>query len=123
MPRNTTLKNPESLRPIEFEILLVLSGGDAHGSAIIQEAEARSQGSFRIGAGTLYRALSRLSSAGLIRPSDRLPVDDQEDQRRRFFSITSTGREVAAREARRLEAQVAAARARALLSSSGGGVR
>jgi DNA-binding PadR family transcriptional regulator len=107
------------LRPVEFEILLVLTGGETHGYGIIKEAEERGGESLRIETGTLYRALRRLTSAGLVRPSDRRPADDLDDQRRRYYEITSFGRLVAAAEARRLEAQVEIARSRALLSGAG----
>jgi DNA-binding PadR family transcriptional regulator len=111
------------LRPIEFEILLVLTGGDSHGYAIIKEAEERWPGSDRLETGTLYRALRRLSKAGLVKPADRRPSGDGEDERRRYFTITSLGKSVAAAEARRLEAQVDVARARELLSGAGGGAQ
>ncbi len=104
------------LRPIEFEILLVLTGGDAHGYAIIKEAESRSTGLSRIETGTLYRALRRLTDLGLVGPAEEKPAADVGDQRRRYFTITSFGREVAALEARRLATQIETAQARALLS-------
>ena len=109
------------LRPVEFEILLALMGGESHGYGIIKEAEGRSGGRNRIETGTLYRALRRLTSTGLVEPSDRRPAPDADDERRRYFAITPFGKEVAAAEARRLESQVAAARARALLSGAEGG--
>ncbi|MFC1661226.1 PadR family transcriptional regulator [Gemmatimonadota bacterium] len=104
------------LRPIEFEILLVLTGGESHGYGIIKEAARRWGEAPRIETGTLYRALRRLTSAGLVRPSDARPAPDLDDERRRYYAITPFGRAVAAVEARRLEAQVEIARARALLS-------
>ena len=107
------------LRPVEFEILLVLTGGESHGYAIINEAEARWDGASRIETGTLYRALRRLTSTGLVRPSDRRPAPELDDERRRYYSVTPLGREVAAAEAYRLAAQVDVARARALLSGAG----
>jgi DNA-binding PadR family transcriptional regulator len=106
---------------VEFEILLVLSGGESHGYAIIKEAEERSDGANRIETGTLYRALRRLTSGGLVRPSDRRPAPESDDERRRYFAITAFGREVATTEARRLAAQVDVARTRALLSGAEGG--
>jgi DNA-binding PadR family transcriptional regulator len=112
------------LRPVEFEILLVLTGGESHGYAIIKESENRWAGATRIGTGTLYRALRRLLSAGLVRPSDRRPAPESDDQRRRYYTITPWGREVAVAEANRLAAQVETARTRALLSGAnpaGGG--
>lgn len=111
------------LRPVEFEILLALMGGESHGYGIIKEAEGHSGGSNRIETGTLYRALRRLTSAGLVEPSDRRPAPEADDERRRYFAITPFGKEVAAAEARRLASQVATARARSLLSRAeeGGG--
>ena len=106
------------LRPVEFEILLVLTGGDAHGYAIIKEAESRANGMPRIETGTLYRALRRLTSDGLVEPAEEKKAEDMGDERRRYFSITSFGREVAAAEARRLATQVDAARSRALLGGA-----
>lgn len=108
------------LRPVEFEILLVLSAGEAHGYAIIKEAESRPNGMSRIETGTLYRALRRLSTDGLIEPADEKPAADVDDERRRYFSITALGKEVAAAEARRLASQLDAARSRALLGGMQG---
>jgi len=111
------------LRPIEFEILLVLVGGDSHGYAIIKEAEERWAGAGRLETGTLYRALRRLTKAGMVEPSDRRPSPEADDERRRYFAITPFGKSVAAAEARRLEAQVDVARSRELLSGAGGAGR
>lgn len=112
------------LRPVEFEILLALSGGEAHGYGIIKEVSERGPGNSRIGTGTLYRALRRLTSLGLVEPADRRPVKETGDQRRRYFRITAFGKEVAVAEARRLASQVEVAQARALLAGAdqrGGG--
>jgi DNA-binding PadR family transcriptional regulator len=106
------------LRPVEFEILLVLTGGDAHGYAIIKEAESRANGVSRIETGTLYRALRRLSAEGLVAPAEEKRAADVGDERRRYFTITPFGREVAAAEAHRLAAQLDTARSRALLDSA-----
>jgi DNA-binding PadR family transcriptional regulator len=111
------------LRPVEFENLLVLSGTDAHGYGIIKEAQSRHPEKGPMETGTLYRAIRRLTEAGLVRPSDQRPAPDLDDERRRYFSITPFGRAVASAEARRLAAQVDAARARELLSGTGGGGR
>lgn len=111
------------LRPIEFEILLVLMGGESHGYAIIKEAQDRWPESRPIETGTLYRALRRLSDSDLVTPVDRRPASAAEDQRRRYFAITSFGEAVAAAEARRLAVQVSVAEARELLPGAGGGGR
>ena len=123
MSDNPDPRNHLPLRPIEFEILLVLVGGDSHGYAIIKEAEERWPGAGRLETGTLYRALRRLTKAGMVTPSDRRPSPDADDERRRYFAITPFGKSVAAAEARRLETQVDVARTRELLSEARGGVR
>jgi DNA-binding PadR family transcriptional regulator len=113
------------LRPVEFEILLVLTGGDAHGWAIIKEAESRVDGRFCLETGTLYRALRRLTGAGLVKRAQERPASDVDDERRRYYAITPFGRAVATVEAQRLATQVETARARALLPCIGnaGGLR
>lgn len=102
------------LTPIAFEILLSLMDDDRHGYAIMQSVEARSGGGTSLHAGTLYRALSRLVDGRLIEELDEAP-EAQADGRRRYYRITTAGRAVAAAEARRLESQLGAARARGLL--------
>jgi DNA-binding PadR family transcriptional regulator len=111
-------RTPETflpLRPVEFEILLVLAGGDHHGYAIIQQTEERTEGRLRLETGTLYRALRRLTSERLVMQSSKRPAPDLDDERRRYFSITPLGRKVAAAEARRMASLVDAARARSLI--------
>lgn len=119
--RSTRPQDFIPLSPVEFEILLVLAAGDSHGWGIIKEAEARWGGALGFETGTLYRALRRLSTAGLVEPAERRPAEAGDDDRRRHFAITRLGRRVAALEARRLEAQVEAARDRALLPGHEGG--
>jgi DNA-binding PadR family transcriptional regulator len=113
------------LRPVEFEILLVLTGGDAHGWAIIKEADARAGGRTWLETGTLYRALRRLTAAGMVRRAREMPASDVGDERRRYYAITPFGRAVATVEAKRLASQVDAARECALLPSlvGAGGLR
>lgn len=108
------------LRPVEFQILLVLAEGEAHGYSIIRETEARTGGEMRLEPGTLYRALQRLTQQGLIRESDRRPAPDLDDQRRRYFGLTDAGREAAGAEARRMARLVEEARAADLLNEPGG---
>jgi DNA-binding PadR family transcriptional regulator len=108
---------------VEFDILLVLADGEAHGYAIIREAQERDPAGRRIETGTLYRALRRLVSDGLIRPAEPRPAEEAEDGRRSYYAITPFGRVVAQAEARRLAAQVEAARSRALLAPAKGGGR
>jgi DNA-binding PadR family transcriptional regulator len=65
-------------------ILSSLAGGDKHGYAMMEDIERFA--SVRLGPGTLYGAITRLESLGLIRP-----VDSRE--RRQPYTITASGRE------------------------------
>ena len=104
------------LTPVAFEILLALHDDDLHGYAILQAVEARARGVLPLRTGTLYRALARLLDDGLIKEVSEGGQPATDDDRRRYYRITPHGRDVARAEARRLAGQVAAARARKLLS-------
>ena len=65
----------------------------------MQEVEKMSGGRVRLGAGTLYTALSTLQSKGWI---EHAPVPDQ-DARRKMYNITEAGQQVVAAEMERLE--------------------
>jgi DNA-binding PadR family transcriptional regulator len=103
------------MRPIEFEILLSLAGGERHGYAIIQDIEARSNGRLTVETGTLYRALQRLVESDFVRPTEPRRALLNDDERRRFYVITPEGRRAAAAEARRMANLVDAARAARLI--------
>jgi hypothetical protein len=55
---------------------------------------------------------------GFIEESATRPSQKDDDERRRYFRLTSLGERVAAAEARRLEAIVGEARAKRLLARS-----
>ena len=103
------------MRPIEFQILLSLANGERHGYGLIQDIEARSDGSVSVETGTLYRALQRLVEGDLVRPTQPPRDTDSDDERRRFYAITTAGRRAAAAEARRMASLVDAARAARLI--------
>jgi len=111
---------PESfvpLTPVAFEILLALADGERHGYSILQEVESRSGGTVSLHAGTLYRALARLLENDLIEELNS-PDPKNDDERRRYYRLTSRGIAVARVEVERLEGQLAAARTRRLLKSA-----
>jgi DNA-binding PadR family transcriptional regulator len=66
--------------------------------------------------GTLYRALARLLESGFIQELEERPDPEHDDERRRYYQMTTRGLAVARAEAERLASQVAAARARKLLN-------
>ena len=87
--------------------MLSLSEGDKHGYAIIQDARDRGEGAAVPGLATLYRALRRLESEGLV---ERTGGQDLAEERRRTLRLTLLGRRVAQAEARRLSRMIRAAR-------------
>ena len=96
MGRRSSTDPGSTLTPLMFQILVALSGGERHGYAILQEIEERTDGAFRIGAGTLYRAIKQLVDAELML---ELAGDDGHSQRR-VYRITEAGRARAAADAR-----------------------
>jgi DNA-binding PadR family transcriptional regulator len=105
------LRRPFS--PTVLHILLALAEGARHGYAIKQEAEARSEGSVRLGPGTLYEAIQRLLDAQLIRETtaDSDPVNGQEAQRR-YYELTARGRRLLQQEVEQLARLVDYARSK-----------
>jgi DNA-binding PadR family transcriptional regulator len=111
IPMASEIRRP--LSPAVLHILLALSDGAAHGYAIKQEAEARSEGTVRLGPGTLYTAIQRLLDSQLLRETspDQDPVNGQEAQRR-YYELTARGRRLLKEEVAYLERLAAYARAK-----------
>ena len=103
------------LPPATFHILLALASGELHGYAIMKEVAARSEGTVRLGPGTLYGALKRLLEASLVEEGGERADPQGADERRRYYRLTQLGLSVARAEARRLEAIVRAARRKKLI--------
>ena len=100
------------LTPVAFEILLAVAERDRHGYAILQDIQRSTNGSMRVNPGTLYRAIARLVDSGLLEETAEQEAPDLGDARRRYYALTPLGLSVARAEARRLEAQAVAARAK-----------
>jgi PadR family transcriptional regulator len=98
-----------------FLILTSLASGSQHGYGIITDVAAITEGRVGLRAGTLYAALERLREDGLVEV-DREEI--VEGRLRRYYRLTSSGRERLVVEAGRLRANVAAASSR--LDLSGG---
>ena len=114
-------RDPEELLPLTpavFHILLALADGERHGYGVIKEVDARTEGSVRLGPGTLYGSIKRMLEEGLIEESGERPDPELDDERRRYYRLTKFGRRVAVAEAERLSRLVASARAKRLLSGA-----
>lgn len=98
------------LSPQVFQVLLSLHDGPQHGYSIIQHIRERTQDEMRLTASTLYDALSRLVDHQLIQEVVPATHAADHDARRRYYALTSLGREVTRLETDRLKRLVAMAR-------------
>ena len=89
------------LSPATLHILLALAGEDRHGYGIMREVARQSDGQYRLGPGTLYDNLQKLLDKGLVAESSKAAVND--DARRRYYRLTTLGRQVVSAEIVRLE--------------------
>lgn len=90
------------LKPDVFTILLTLLEGDTHGYAMLKAADERDVHRGNLQPGSLYRLLRQMLDTGIVEELDRRQLPDGSDERRRYYRITSFGREVAAAESRRM---------------------
>ena len=104
------------LKPLLFQILLVLLEEERHGWSIVREVERRAGDGRRILPGNLYRTLREMQSHGLLEESDERPDPEFDDERRRYYKVTPLGRATARAEAHRLQGLVGEAHALKLLS-------
>jgi len=98
-----------------FHILVALADRERHGYSIMQDVAARTDGKVRLSAGTLYSAVRRMLEQGLIDELRESPDPASADERRRYYTLTPLGREVALAEARRVTALLTQARAAGLI--------
>ena len=80
-----------------FQILLSLAGEDLHGYGIMRQVAEQTGGRMRLGPGTLYGSIQTLLEAGLIEEIDPRPDPKLRHERRRYYRLTSAGRNGAAR--------------------------
>jgi len=116
-PRREDVDAHLPLKPLVFQVLLGLAGGERHGWALVREVQTR--GGFEgLMPGNFYRTLRTMLAGGLIEESGDLRDRRKDDERRRYFRLTPLGSAVAAAEARRLESLLLEARAKRLLPRS-----
>ncbi|MEM7416373.1 MAG: PadR family transcriptional regulator [Gemmatimonadota bacterium] len=101
-----------------FQVLLALVEGPVHGYGIRQRVAERTDGEVKLGSGTLYEVIHRLSADGMISEVDPPEaVSGSGGPRRRFYTLTETGRGALRAEVRRMERDVQYARGVELLSN------
>jgi DNA-binding PadR family transcriptional regulator len=110
--------DPASFLPLPrdtFHILVSLADRDRHGYSVMQDVLERTGGALRFSPSSLYASIRRLLEKGLIEEIAERPDPEHDDERRRYYRLTPTGRAVATAEARRLQRLLADARATGLL--------
>ena len=109
---------PGALLPLPtavFHILIALADRDRHGYSIMQDVAARTEGTVRLSAGTLYSSIRRMLEQGLIEELTKSPDRSSTDERRRYYRLTRFGKRVASAEVHRLTGLVRQARATGLV--------
>lgn len=96
------------MRDATFHILVALAREERHGYGIIQRVAELTDGAVRLGAGTLYGALDRLTAEGQVVATRTETVGGRE---RRYYRLTDAGRGTLTAEVTRRAALVAAAQA------------
>ena len=97
------------MREPTFLVLTALAAGPQHGYAVLEDVARMTDGRVRLRAGTLYAALDRLRTEGLIE------VDREEvvqSRLRRYYRLTGLGEKRLAAESGRLRRQATLAEGR-----------
>lgn len=106
------------LTPAVFHILLALADGEKHGYGIMQEVARITDGAMKMGPGTLYGTIKRMLEAKLIEEADERPDPALDDERRRYYRLSDSGRQIARAEAARLATLVGVARSKRLMGGA-----
>lgn len=109
-------RKPGTLFPLEVEILesglrLQQENGDFHGFALAKRIASDGGSSGLMGHGTLYKALGRMTEAGLLQSvwEDPDVAAEAGRPRRRLYTVTGEGAIAADRERTRLRVEARAA--------------
>jgi DNA-binding PadR family transcriptional regulator len=97
------------MREQSYLILLAVAGEPLYGYGIITAVRELSDDRVKLGAGTLYGALDRLASDGLVAVDHEEVVDGRF---RRYYKLTEHGHQVLTAETERLTKLISRARAR-----------
>jgi DNA-binding PadR family transcriptional regulator len=116
----TKIDIPGELMPLReptYFILLTLSNRKKHGYAILKDVESLSEGRVKLSTGTLYGALARLLTQGVIKKyppdvkADENHADTKSDEprARKYYELTNFGQRVLDEELSRLRALLSVA--------------
>jgi DNA-binding PadR family transcriptional regulator len=112
MAKKPTTQELLPLTPPVFHILLALADEERHGYGIMQDVARQTGDALQLGPGTLYGCLKRMQAAGLVEESEERPDPALDDERRRYYRMTTLGRRIVRAEAQRLAGAVTVAMSR-----------
>ena len=95
----------EPLTESYYYILLCLYNKPNHGYGIMQDTVILSEGTVKIGSGTMYGATSNMMKKGWIRETES---ESSEDKRKRLYELTTEGKYILEQETIRLKRLVKA---------------
>ena len=95
----------EPLTESYYYILLCLYNRPNHGYGIMQDTVILSEGTVKIGSGTMYGATSNMMKKGWIRETES---ENSEDKRKRLYELTTEGKDILEQEIIRLKRLVKA---------------
>ena len=104
------------MAPAVFQILIALADRPLHGYGIMLDIAQRSADKIKLSPGTLYGSIKQMLEEGLI---EEVASRSTEDERRRYYRLTRTGREAARQEMARMSALLSHARLTSLRSNEG----
>lgn len=103
------------LTHLAYHVLLAIADEERHGYGIIKEVARGTDGEMELETGTLYAALKRLRDVGLIEAVPSAAITAGSDPRRRYYGLTSLGRDVLAAESARMARLLGVAAAKRVL--------
>ena len=98
-----------SMSLLEFHVLLALADGALHGWAVAERVAADSDGGLSPRAGSLYRVIARLMTAGYVGESRGDAETPHPGLPRRYYTLTAAGRRALSDESKRLRHAAAVA--------------
>lgn len=102
--RETNTSENSGLSQLEYHVMLALAAGPLHGYAIKDAVADESSGTLTPRAGSMYRVIARLMTAGYVaetEPGGALPP--HPGLARKYYALTQRGRVTLAAESRRLK--------------------
>jgi DNA-binding PadR family transcriptional regulator len=81
-----------TVSPLAYHILLSLAQGPQHGYVLMKMIAEESGQRHRPGPATLYHTLTKLADQGWVQEVP--PPADNQDPRRKYYSVTTTGHRI-----------------------------